>query len=46
VVFIVEILSGNAIIKVIAGKEEVAHLRTGSQVMVFSKAFNPVIRTM
>ncbi|HEX5554187.1 MAG TPA: ATP-binding cassette domain-containing protein [Chitinophagaceae bacterium] len=46
VVFIVEILSGNAIIKVIAGKEEVAHLRTGSQVMVFSKAFNPVIRAM
>lgn len=44
VVFILDILVGNNIIKVVATAAEVAGLQVGDQVTVFTKAFNPVIR--
>jgi molybdate transport system ATP-binding protein len=44
VVFILDILVGNNIIKVVATAAEVAGLESGDQVTVFTKAFNPVIR--
>jgi molybdate transport system ATP-binding protein len=46
VVFIIEILTGNSIIKTIATAEEAAELHIGDQVMVFSKAFNPIIKKL
>lgn len=46
VVYIVEILTGNSIIKVVAETSDVGRLRTGSKVLVFSKAFNPVIQPL
>ncbi|MDO1445251.1 ATP-binding cassette domain-containing protein [Rhodocytophaga aerolata] len=46
VVYIIEILTGNSIIKTIATKEEAEQLAIGSQVMVFSKAFNPIIKKL
>lgn len=46
VVYIVEILTGNSIIKVIAETSDITGLRTGSKVLVFSKAFNPVIQPL
>jgi molybdate transport system ATP-binding protein len=46
VVFIIEILTGNSIIKTIATREEAAELRIGDQVMVFSKAFSPIIKKL
>ena len=46
VVYIVEILAGNTIIKTIATQEEVIDLRVGDRVMVFSKAFNPILRKL
>jgi molybdate transport system ATP-binding protein len=44
VVFVLDILVGNNIIKVVATAAEVAGLQPGDAVTVFSKAFNPVIR--
>jgi molybdate transport system ATP-binding protein len=46
VVYIVEILTGNSIIKTIATRQEAAQLHTGDRVMVFSKAFNPIIKKL
>jgi molybdate transport system ATP-binding protein len=43
VVFIVSVLVGNNIIKVIATREEIENLNTGDKVMIVSKAFNPLI---
>ena len=43
VVFIVSVLIGNNIIKVIATDEEIEALKTGDKVMIVSKAFNPLI---
>ncbi|MGA9294856.1 MAG: ATP-binding cassette domain-containing protein, partial [Ignavibacteriaceae bacterium] len=43
VVFIVSVLVGNNIIKVIATQEETVNLKTGDKVMIVSKAFNPLI---
>ena len=43
VVFIVSVLVGNNIIKVIATKEEAENLNVGDKVMIVSKAFNPLI---
>jgi len=43
VVFIVSVLVGNNIIKVIATREEIENLKTGDKVMIVSKAFNPLI---
>jgi molybdate transport system ATP-binding protein len=44
VVYILDILVGNNIIKVVATAAEVAGLQPGDPVTVFSKAFNPIIR--
>lgn len=43
VVFIISVLVGNNIIKVIASEEEAEELKTGDKVMIVSKAFNPLI---
>ena len=43
VVFIVSVLVGNNIIKVIATQEEIENLKPGDKVMIVSKAFNPLI---
>jgi molybdate transport system ATP-binding protein len=43
VVFIVSVLVGNNIIKVIATQEEIEELKSGDKVMIVSKAFNPLI---
>ncbi|MEJ2616114.1 MAG: ATP-binding cassette domain-containing protein, partial [Ignavibacteriaceae bacterium] len=43
VVYIVSVLVGNNIIKVIATQEEIENLKTGDKVMIVSKAFNPLI---
>jgi molybdate transport system ATP-binding protein len=44
VVFVLDILVGNNIIKVVATASEAAGLQPGDSVTVFSKAFNPLIR--
>ncbi len=44
VVYIVSVLSGSNIIKVIATKDEITELKVGTKVLVASKAFNPMIQ--
>lgn len=44
VVYIVSVLSGSNIIKVIATEDEIKELQVGTKVMVASKAFNPMIQ--
>ncbi|HAS41975.1 MAG TPA: molybdenum ABC transporter ATP-binding protein [Microscillaceae bacterium] len=44
VVYIVSVLIGNQVIKVVANDDDVAGLQPGDQVMVASKAFNPLIQ--
>ncbi|AXT61621.1 ATP-binding cassette domain-containing protein [Aquimarina sp. AD10] len=44
VVFIVTVLIGTNVVKVIAQESEIANLTTGDTVIVASKAFNPVIQ--
>lgn len=43
VIFIISVLIGNNLIKVMATEDEVADLRVGDRVMVISKSFNPMI---
>ena len=43
IVYIVSVLSGNTIVKVIATAEEAAGLYVGRKVIIASKAFNPII---
>jgi len=43
IVYIVSILSGNNIVKVVATAAELAGLHVGQKVMIASKAFNPII---
>ena len=43
IVYIVSVLSGNTIVKVIATAAEVAGLQVGRKVIIASKAFNPII---
>jgi len=43
VVFIVTVLIQNQVVKVIAEKAEAESLKVGDQVMVASKAFNPLL---
>ncbi len=43
-VYILEILTGNSVIKVVATENEARGLQSGDRVVVFSKAFNPIIR--
>lgn len=44
VLYIVSVLAGNSIVKVIATGEEVKELKPGLKVLVASKAFNPIIQ--
>jgi molybdate transport system ATP-binding protein len=44
VVYIISVLSGSNIIKVIATEDEINNLKVGTKVMVASKAFNPMIQ--
>lgn len=44
VVYIVSVLSGSNIIKVIATEDEITALKVGTKVLVASKAFNPMIQ--
>lgn len=44
VVYVISVLIGNNIVKVIADQQEIENLKPGDKVMVASKAFNPVIR--
>lgn len=43
IVFIVSVIVGNNIVKVMATADEVRELRVGSRVVLISKAFNPLI---
>jgi len=43
VIYIVRILIGNNIVKVVACEDEIQDVHTGNKVMVASKAFNPLI---
>lgn len=43
IVYVVSVLTGNNIIKVIATNDEIQNLAIGQKVMVASKAFNPMI---
>ena len=44
VIYIISVLSGSNIIKVIATEDEINTLKVGTKVMVASKAFNPMIQ--
>jgi molybdate transport system ATP-binding protein len=44
VIYIVSVLSGTNIIKVIATEDEIKELKVGAKVLVASKAFNPMIQ--
>src|SRR5690606_23134703 len=43
IVFVVKVISGNRILKVVVTGEEAAALKAGDRVLVSSKAFNPVL---
>ncbi|MCB0487691.1 MAG: ABC transporter ATP-binding protein [Cyclobacteriaceae bacterium] len=44
VVYIVSVLIGNDLVKVVADSSEIENLKEGDQVLVASKAFNPIIQ--
>jgi molybdate transport system ATP-binding protein len=46
IIYIVQVSSGNAIVKVIATEEEAREYKIGQKVLVASKAFNPVIQVL
>lgn len=46
IVYVVQVSSGNNIIKVIATEEEAKEYKIGQKVLVASKAFNPVIQIL
>ena len=46
VIYIVSVLSGNNIVKVIATENEVSSFKIGQKVLVASKAFNPMIQVL
>ena len=43
IVYIVSVLIGNQIIRVVATEEEISELKVGDNVIVATKAFNPFI---
>ena len=43
VVYVVRVLSGSSIVKIIASVDEIQNLKIGQKVLVASKAFNPMI---
>lgn len=44
VIYILTVLVGNQIVKVVASKDEARQLAVGNQIMLLSKAFNPMIK--
>lgn len=46
IIYIVQVLSGNNIVKVIATEDEIINFRVGQKVLVASKAFNPIIQVI
>ncbi len=46
VVYIVAVLVGNQVVKVVADAQDVAALEVGNEVLLASKAFNPLIRKL
>ena len=46
IVYVIQVLSGNNIIKVVATEDEVTNFKIGQKVLVASKAFNPIIQVV
>ena len=46
IVYVIQVLSGNTIVKVIATEDEIKDFRIGQKVLVASKAFNPIIQVI
>lgn len=46
IIYVVQVLSGNNIVKVIATEDEIQNFRVGQKVLVASKAFNPIIQVI
>jgi molybdate transport system ATP-binding protein len=46
IIYVVQVLSGNNIVKVIATEDEIKNFRVGQKVLVASKAFNPIIQVI
>ncbi|AOW09043.1 sulfate/molybdate ABC transporter ATP-binding protein [Flavobacterium gilvum] len=46
IVYVIQVFSGNNIIKVVATEDEVINFKIGQKVLVASKAFNPIIQVI
>lgn len=46
IIYVIQVLSGNNIVQVIATEEEIKDFKIGQKVVVASKAFNPVIQVL
>ncbi|HEY1196060.1 ABC transporter ATP-binding protein [Flavobacterium sp.] len=46
IIYVVQVSSGNTIVKVIATEEEAKEYKIGQKVLVASKAFNPIIQVL
>jgi molybdate transport system ATP-binding protein len=46
IIYVVQVLSGNNIVKVVATQDEIQNFRVGQKVLVASKAFNPIIQVI
>jgi molybdate transport system ATP-binding protein len=46
VIYVISVLSGNNIVKVVATEDEIADFKIGQKVLVASKAFNPLIQVI
>jgi len=46
IVYVIQVFSGNTIIKVVAAEDEIKDFRIGQKVLVASKAFNPIIQVI
>ncbi|MCM4174039.1 molybdenum ABC transporter ATP-binding protein [Arenibacter sp. TNZ] len=46
VIYVISVLIGNDIIKVVSDRSEVSDLKVGDKVLVASKAFNPIIQKL
>jgi molybdate transport system ATP-binding protein len=44
IIYVISVLTGNTIVKVVANSDEITALKVGDKVQVASKAFNPVIQ--
>ncbi|MEG0849925.1 MAG: ATP-binding cassette domain-containing protein [Flavobacterium sp.] len=46
IIYVVQVSSGNSIIKVVATEDEIVNYKIGQKVLVASKAFNPIIQIL